>query len=83
MDSVFLVQHLHVLPSGDDVKVIGVYRTHNSALQAIERLKLQPGFCSNPHVVDLDTSAGESGFYVEEYRLEQDHWPEDYVTIDA
>jgi hypothetical protein len=83
MDSVFLVQHLHALTDGDNIKIIGIYRTRNSALQAVDRLKHQPGFGSESRVVDPDANAGESGFYVEEYRLEQDHWPEGYLTVDA
>jgi hypothetical protein len=40
MDSVFIIQHLNVLPSGqENVKFIGAYRSYESARAAIERLK--------------------------------------------
>ena len=39
MKSVFVVQHLNILPGGeDDVKMIGVYATREDAIQAAWRL---------------------------------------------
>ena len=67
MKSVFVVQHLHVLPSGqEDVKVVGVYRSSEAAVEAIERLKVQPGFRDHPRSVDPSTDDAEQGFYVDE-----------------
>jgi len=51
MKSVFVVQHMNVLPDGqEDVKFIGAYRSSESAHAAIERLKTQPGFCDHPRL---------------------------------
>jgi hypothetical protein len=45
MDWVFTVQHRHVLPGRhEDVKIIGIYRTHAAAKAAIELLKDSPAF---------------------------------------
>ena len=43
--SVFVLQHLHVHAEDDeDYKFIGVYGSHESALLAVERLRLQQVF---------------------------------------
>jgi hypothetical protein len=73
MDSqiVFIVQHLHVHEGGEeDIKLIGAYSSEATAKQAIERLKLQPGFCEVPE-----------GFTIGPYRLDEDNWAEGYVTM--
>jgi hypothetical protein len=83
MKSVYLVQHLHNL-SGDreDIKIIGIYRTERAAIEAIERAKTLPGFNDHPElrnpIVDINV---ESGFYIDEYKLDEDHWTEGYVTV--
>lgn len=82
MNSVFVVQHLHRLPSGEDsVMFIGVYRTEHSARQAVERFSSQPGFSKPPFVVDYDSSEDDQGFHVSEYELDKDHWTEGFVTM--
>lgn len=82
MDSVFVVQHSHVFPNGvEDTKTIGVYRTHSAAMFAVDRLSSQPGFAEHPNVIDASTSFEESGFYISEYQLDQDHWVEGFVTV--
>ncbi|WAC21349.1 serine kinase [Luteolibacter sp. SL250] len=81
MESVFVVQHLNILNEDEDqVKMIGVYRSHETAVAAVERLKIQPGFCEHPRIVDTLEDEDRRGFYVEEYALDQDHWREGYVT---
>jgi hypothetical protein len=51
MKSVFLVQHLHTLDDEcEDVKIIGIYRTREAALAAIEKVKDQPGFEEFPEL---------------------------------
>lgn len=81
MKRVFVVQHVHVFGDGEeDVKMIGVYTSKESALRAVERLGTQPGFRDFPDVVDLDRGDG-SGFHVDEYELDQDHWSDGYVTV--
>lgn len=82
MKSVFIVQHLHSLPQGeDDVKMIGVYKSLDRAKAAVERLKTQPGFRDNPLLVDPEGDGVQQGFYIDEYHLDMDHWQEGFVTI--
>jgi hypothetical protein len=82
MNSVFVVQHLRRLPSGEDsVMFIGVYRTKHGARQAVERLSSQPGFSKHPFVVDFESSEDDQGFHVSEYELDKDHWTEGFVTM--
>ncbi len=51
-------------------KLIGAYATKNDAEAAIERLKSKPGFCDYP-----------TGFIIEEYSLNMDHWTEGFFTF--
>jgi hypothetical protein len=68
---VFVLQHVHILDDGEeDVKMIGVYSTHEQAASAIERLSTQPGFCDLPE-----------GFEIDPYVLDEDNWAEGYVTV--
>jgi hypothetical protein len=81
MKSVFVVQHVHVFgPGEEDVKMIGVYQSNDSALAAVARLKIQPGFCELPEVADLGSDDG-AGFHITEYILDEDNWTEGYVTV--
>ncbi len=81
MDSVFILQHLHLHPGGeDDVKLIGAYRSRDSVLAAVNRLKSQPGFRDLPDVVTPGDDNQMEGFYVDELRLDLDYWSEGYVT---
>jgi homoserine kinase type II len=79
--SVFLVQHLHLI-NGDeeDVKIIGVYRTYDSAVSAVGRLKTQPGFCEFPRIVDPLEDEDLQGFSIDECLLDEDNWAEGYKT---
>lgn len=82
MHSVFLVQHLHRLPNGEeDVKIIGVYRTKKAALEAVARLSAQPGFSQHPSVVNGDQDDDDQGFHVDEYKLDEDQWTEGFDTM--
>jgi hypothetical protein len=68
---VFLVEHVHVLEdSEEDVKIIGVYSSREAAQQAVERLRLQPGFRDAPE-----------GFTIDPYRVDQDCWQDGYITV--
>ncbi len=68
---VFVLQHVHTFDDGEeDVKMIGVYSSHEQAESAIERLKSQPGFADTPE-----------GFEIDPYVLDEDHWTEGYVTV--
>lgn len=50
--------------SGDDAKLIGVYRSAEAAACAIARMSSQPGFRDHPH-----------GFHTDAYALDRDQWP--------
>ena len=79
MTSVFIVQHLHRHPGGEeDVKMIGAYRTMESARAAVERLRFQPGFRELPFIVDFEKDIDDQGFHISEYPLDKDHWSEGY-----
>ena len=81
MKSVFIVQHLNVSPdgNGEDIKLIGAYRSRNAAHAAIERLRTQPGFRDFPRLIDPQVDDEESGFYISDYELDKDHWEEGFV----
>jgi hypothetical protein len=82
MQSVFVAQHLHILPGGEeDVKFIGVYRSLEAACSAVERLRSQPGFRDHPRIVDPQEETDVQGFHIQEYPLDKDHWSEGYVTL--
>jgi hypothetical protein len=68
---VFVVQHVHEIKEDDeDVKLIGVYSTEESARAAVARLSLQPGFRESA-----------SGFHVDRYIVDKDHWAEGFITV--
>jgi hypothetical protein len=70
-EDVFVVQHLNVHDDGEeDVKFIGVYSTREAAQDAVTRLRLKPGFCDTP-----------DGFSIDLHEMDQDGWPEGYVTV--
>jgi hypothetical protein len=82
MNSVFVLQHLHIL-NGDEenVKMLGVYSSRESALAAVERFRQQPGFRDLPQMAEYtDTPGVPEGFHLNEYELNQDHWSEGYET---
>jgi len=82
MDSVFLVQHLNVLPSGKEgVKLIGIYPTMEGARAAVVRLAEQPGFCKHPSIINSELADEIAGFHIEEHELDKDHWLEGFVTL--
>lgn len=81
MESVFVVQHVHLFgPGEEDVKMVGVYRSKDSALAAVARLKTRPGFRDIPSVV---RPGGDdwAGFHITECTLDEDNWTEGYVTV--
>ncbi|MBV1776502.1 hypothetical protein KSF73_12360 [Burkholderiaceae bacterium DAT-1] len=81
MKRAYLLQHLHVLPHCDDVKVIGIYSSKEAARVAVERLRNQSGFRDFPRIVNADTDEQPDGFYIDEYVVDQDHWQEGYETL--
>lgn len=70
--TVHVVQHAHEAADGsEDIKVIGVYRSRREAEAAVDRLRLQPGFCDHP-----------DGFHIDEYLVGKDHWTEGFSSPD-
>ena len=81
MKTVFVLQHVHVFPSGEEnIKFIGVYRSPEAARAAIERLKTQPGFRDSPRLIDPAVDEKESGFNLDNYELDADHWTEGFIS---
>ncbi|HEX9997704.1 MAG TPA: hypothetical protein VGB45_11215 [Abditibacterium sp.] len=71
MQIAYVVQHVHIIEEDDeDVKMIGVYSTEILAQEAIERLRLLPGFCDAP-----------DGFTIDHYDLDADNWTSGFVTL--
>lgn len=71
MASVFVLHHVHTQEVDvEDVKLIGVYSSHEKAQAAVTRLGRLPGFVDAP-----------DGFQIDEYRVDQDNWAEGYVTV--
>ncbi len=78
--SVFVLEHLHILPNGEESwKRIGIYSSHSEAVAAIERVNIQPGFADYPKL--MDRLEDENGFHIDEYPLNKDHWEEGYATV--
>jgi hypothetical protein len=68
---VYLLWHVHELPDGEeDAKLIGVYSTEASALEARGRAISLPGFRDAP-----------DGFQVARYTVGQDEWTEGFITV--
>lgn len=81
MNTVFVVQHLHRLPSGEeDTKLIGVYRSKKSAFAAIKQLATQPGFCDTPKINDNQADDDDRGFHITSYELDECNWKEGFST---
>jgi hypothetical protein len=56
--------------AGDDVKLLGVYSSREKAAARIKDAATLNGFREEPLC-----------FYVSEYVVDQDHWPEGYVSV--
>lgn len=70
MQTVFLLQHAHRTDDDEeDIKIIGIYDCRQSAEHAIDRMRSRPGFLDHP-----------DGFHIDEYRINQDHWSEGFVS---
>jgi hypothetical protein len=70
MDIVFDLWYVREYPDRDDTQLhIGIYRTHEDASAAVERLQDKPGFRDWPE-----------GFHIHEVTLNRDGWTEGFVT---
>jgi len=66
---VYILHHVRADDEyGDDAKLIGVYRSRDSAEAAVARLQSQPGFRDHP-----------AGFQIDPYQLDKDHWSEGFI----
>ena len=68
--NVFLVQHAYDDEGEEEVKIIGIYSTQEKAEQAVERLRLQPGFRDMPE-----------SFCIDKYAVDEDNWAEGYIKM--
>jgi hypothetical protein len=69
---VFLVQHVHKEAGrhGHEVtRIIGIYSSLELAKEAVNRLKLAPGFRDSP-----------SGFSIDQFEKNVDHWVDGFET---
>jgi hypothetical protein len=70
MEAVFILHHVRADDEhGDDVKLIGAYRTEGDARAATERLSGQPGSVDHPE-----------GWQIDRYVLNHDQWSEGFVS---
>jgi hypothetical protein len=79
MTHVYLLYHLHELRSGDQqVLFIGAYGSRPSALRAIARLKVLPGFKRSPKLRDHKIDH-RGGFNINRVRLGEHNWGEGFA----
>jgi hypothetical protein len=69
LDVAYVLQHSYETDGCEETKVIGIYRSREAANMALQRLRATPGFGDHP-----------SGFSIDEYRLDEDHWAEGFVS---
>lgn len=80
--TVLVVQHLDVHANGEEcVRMIGVYSNRDEAERAVARQSSLPGFRDHSNIIDPLRDERESGFYIDEYQVGQDHWTEGFVTV--
>lgn len=80
-EQVFVV--LHVSRTGwGEAKLVGVYRTEDRALKAIEVWAAKPGFDADPLLNPPGTS-GKPGFYLGRYTLDEGRFEEGFELIDV
>lgn len=75
--NVYFFQHGYEYEEDVDVKlesnkVIGIYSSREEAEAVKEQLKIKPGFSKYP----------EDCFFIDRYRLNEDHWTEGFITWD-
>jgi hypothetical protein len=68
MDPLYVL--LHSLPETGRVKVIGIYSSRALAEEAADRARALPGFLEEP-----------DGFTIEQYEVDNDHWPRGFVRL--
>lgn len=76
-EQVYLLQHNYEYEVEDikiySTKVIGIYSTEEKAGEVKEQIKVKPGF----------NKYSEDCFYIDRYRLNENHWTEGFITYDG
>ena len=71
MEVVYVLHHTHVLADGEeDIKLIGVFSTAESAQSAVDELRFQKGF-----------RVDRAGFSVNKYLVDKVHWREGFRSV--
>lgn len=79
MNSVFLLQHMYVdSHKGENVKIIGIYRSRWEAEEVVRHMSILPGFSVYPSLVDPLVDEEENGFYIDEYVLGKSQWTDGF-----
>jgi homoserine kinase type II len=79
--NVYLLQYLNLLNDEEEnIKVLGIYSSKNEAERAVDRLKGQPGFKDHSDIINPETDTKIQGFYIDEYKVNEDHWREGFFT---
>ena len=68
--NVLILWHTELPGGGEDSKLLGVYSSRRAAEAAQARTVQLPGFRDAP-----------DGFWTGRYEINQDLWPEGYVTV--
>jgi hypothetical protein len=71
MRTIVVLWHAQAMPDGDeDAKLIGVYSTDQKAEQAVEHLRVKPGFRDAP-----------DSFEVSDCKVDKDYWAEGFSPV--
>jgi len=69
MSKVYLIQHTYSMNENEETKSVGIYENRLVAENALEKLKILPGFRDYPNCFSID-----------EYIVNQNYWPSGFVT---
>jgi len=75
MGAVYILQHSYEVGEYgqfDEIKMIGVYSSRESAEKTIARYKMLSGFKDYPI----------SCFYISKYEIDKDHWTDGFIKTD-
>ncbi|WP_019553479.1 DUF7336 domain-containing protein [Propionispira raffinosivorans] len=75
MGAVYILQHSYEVGEDgqfDEIKMIGVYSSRESAEKTIARYKMLSGFKDYPI----------SCFYISKYEIDKDHWTDGFIKTD-
>ncbi|WP_445712322.1 DUF7336 domain-containing protein [Flavobacterium sp.] len=70
MKEVYILEHCYEINEVDEIKFIGVYSNEQEAKNAVEILKLQPGFKDRPN-----------DFQINSVKINRTGWTEGYKTV--